>query len=229
MIPMISEKNEGLSDGSRMRGNMRKGTLTIISGFSGAGKGTVMKALLAKYSSQYALSISATSRKPREGEVNGREYFFKTKEEFEELIAQEKLIEYAKYVDNYYGTPADYVEEQRNAGKDMILEIEIQGALQVKAKYPEAMLIFLTPPSIQELKNRLIGRGTEEMPVIEARLRRAKEEAEYMDRYEYIVVNDTVEECVEQIHRLIQSQHDQVYYRRDFIAEMKKEIEEFVS
>lgn len=126
VIPMISEKNEGLSDGSRMRGNMRKGTLTIISGFSGAGKGTVMKALLAKYSSQYALSISATSRKPREGEVNGREYFFKTKEEFEELIAQEKLIEYAKYVDNYYGTPADYVEEQRNAGKDMILEIEIQ-------------------------------------------------------------------------------------------------------
>lgn len=205
---------------------MKKGTLTIISGFSGAGKGTVMKALLAKYSDQYALSISATSRKPREGEMDGREYFFKTKEEFEELIAQGKLIEYAKYVDNYYGTPAEYVEEQRQAGKDMILEIEIQGALQVKEKYPEAMLIFLTPPSIPELKKRLIGRGTEEMSVIDARLKRAKEEARFMEQYDYIVVNDTVEECVERIHRLIQSQHDQVYYSQDLIEEMKKELEE---
>lgn len=214
--------------GSRMRGKMKKGTLTIISGFSGAGKGTVMKALLEKYSSQYALSISATSRKPREGEVNGREYFFKTKEEFEDLIKQGKLIEYAKYVDNYYGTPAEYVEEQRLAGKDMILEIEIQGALQVKKKYPEAMLIFLTPPSIPELKKRLIGRGTEEMSVIEARLKRAKEEAHFMEQYEYIVVNDTVDECVERINRLIQSQHDQVHYCRDLIEEMKKELKEIV-
>lgn len=214
--------------GSRMRGKMKKGTLTIISGFSGAGKGTVMKALLEKYSSQYALSISATSRKPREGEVNGREYFFKTKEEFEDLIKQGKLIEYAKYVDNYYGTPAEYVEEQRLAGKDMILEIEIQGALQVKKKYPEAMLIFLTPPSIPELKKRLIGRGTEEMSVIEARLKRAKEEAHFMEQYEYIVVNDTVDECVERINRLIQSQHDQVHYCRDLIEEMKKELREIV-
>ncbi len=205
---------------------MKKGTLTIISGFSGAGKGTVMKALLAKYSDQYALSISATSRKPREGEMDGREYFFKTKEEFEELIAQGKLIEYAKYVDNYYGTPAEYVEEQRQAGKDMILEIEIQGALQVKEKYPEAMLIFLTPPSIPELKKRLIGRGTEEMSVIDARLKRAKEEARFMEQYDYIVVNDTVEECVERIHRLIQSQHDQVFYSLDLIEGMKKELEE---
>lgn len=205
---------------------MKKGTLTIISGFSGAGKGTVMKALLAAYADRYALSISATSRKPREGEVNGREYFFKTREEFEELIRQEKLIEYAQYVDNYYGTPADYVEEQRNAGKDMILEIEIQGALQVKKKYPEATLIFLTPPSIPELKRRLIGRGTEEMAVIEARLRRAKEEAHFMERYDYIVVNDTVEACVERVHRLIQSQHDQVYYSQDLIEEMKSELEE---
>ena len=205
---------------------MKKGTLTIISGFSGAGKGTVMKALLAKYSDQYALSISATSRKPREGELDGREYFFKTKEEFEELIAQGKLIEYAKYVDNYYGTPAEYVEEQRQAGKDMILEIEIQGALQVKEKYPEAMLIFLTPPSIPELKKRLIGRGTEEMSVIDARLKRAKEEARFMEQYDYIVVNDTVEECVERIHRLIQSQHDQVFYSLDLIEGMKKELEE---
>ena len=207
---------------------MKKGTLTILSGFSGAGKGTVMKAMLAKYEDRYALSVSATSRKPRAGEVDGREYFFKTKEEFEELIAGEKLIEYAKYVDNYYGTPAEYVEQQRNAGKDVLLEIEVQGALQVKEKYPEALLIFLTPPSAEELKKRLIGRGTEEMDVIEQRLSRAKEEAVYMDRYEYIVVNDTVDACVERIHRLIQSQHDLVYYRQDLIAGMREELDRLV-
>lgn len=207
---------------------MKKGTLTILSGFSGAGKGTVMKAMLAKYEDRYALSVSATSRKPRAGEVDGREYFFKTKEEFEELIAGEKLIEYAKYVDNYYGTPAEYVEQQRNAGKDVLLEIEVQGALQVKEKYPEALLIFLTPPSVEELKKRLIGRGTEEMDVIEQRLSRAKEEAVYMDRYEYIVVNDTVDACVERIHRLIQSQHDLAYYRQDLIAGMREELERLV-
>ncbi len=207
---------------------MKKGTLTILSGFSGAGKGTVMKAMLAKYEDRYALSVSATSRKPRAGEVDGREYFFKTKEEFEELIAGEKLIEYAKYVDNYYGTPAEYVEQQRNAGKDVLLEIEVQGALQVKEKYPEALLIFLTPPSVEELKKRLIGRGTEEMDVIEQRLSRAKEEAVYMDRYEYIVVNDTVDACVERIHRLIQSQHDLAYYRQDLIAGMREELNRLV-
>ncbi len=207
---------------------MKKGTLTILSGFSGAGKGTVMKAMLAKYEDRYALSVSATSRKPRAGEVDGREYFFKTKEEFEELIAGEKLIEYAKYVDNYYGTPAEYVEQQRNAGKDVLLEIEVQGALQVKEKYPEALLIFLTPPSVEELKKRLIGRGTEEMDVIEQRLSRAKEEAVYMDRYEYIVVNDTVDACVERIHRLIQSQHDLAYYRQDLIAGMREELDRLV-
>ena len=207
---------------------MKKGTLTILSGFSGAGKGTVMKAMLAKYEDRYALSVSATSRKPRAGEVDGREYFFKTKEEFEELIAGEKLIEYAKYVDNYYGTPAEYVEQQRNAGKDVLLEIEVQGALQVKEKYPEALLIFLTPPSAEELKKRLIGRGTEEMDVIEQRLSRAKEEAVYMDRYEYIVVNDTVDACVERIHRLIQSQHDLAYYRQDLIVGMREELDRLV-
>ena len=207
---------------------MKKGTLTILSGFSGAGKGTVMKAMLAKYEDRYALSVSATSRKPRAGEVDGREYFFKTKEEFEELIAGEKLIEYAKYVDNYYGTPAEYVEQQRNAGKDVLLEIEVQGALQVKEKYPEALLIFLTPPSAEELKKRLIGRGTEEMDVIEQRLSRAREEAVYMDRYEYIVVNDTVDACVERIHRLIQSQHDLAYYRQDLIAGMREELDRLV-
>jgi len=139
----------------------KKGILIVVSGFSGAGKGTLMKRMLEKYEDQYALSISATTRKPREGEVDGREYFFKTKEEFEKMIAKAELIEYAKYVENYYGTPKAYVEEQLNAGKDVILEIEIQGALKVKQAFPDTLLLFVVPPSAEELKKRLVGRGTE--------------------------------------------------------------------
>ena len=125
---------------------MDKGVLVVISGFSGAGKGTLMKQLVSRYD-QYALSISATTRQPREGEVDGREYFFRTKEEFEEMIAQDALVEYAQYVEHYYGTPKKYVEENLEAGKDVLLEIEIQGALKIREKYPEAILIFVTPPS----------------------------------------------------------------------------------
>ncbi|MDY3714527.1 MAG: guanylate kinase, partial [Blautia sp.] len=133
-----------------------RGMLAVVSGFSGAGKGTLMKRLLEKYDC-YALSVSATTRAPRDGEEHGREYFFHTKEEFEELILQDALIEYAKYVDNYYGTPKSYVEKQLEAGKDVILEIEIQGALKVKEKLPDTLLLFVTPPSAEELKRRLEG------------------------------------------------------------------------
>ena len=174
---------------------MNKGILVVVSGFSGAGKGTIMKELMKQYDN-YALSISATSRAPREGEVEGREYFFKTKEEFEQLISEGKFIEYAQYVNNYYGTPSDYVFSQMEQGKDVILEIEIQGALQVKEKYPNTLLVFVTPPTAEELKRRLVGRGTEDMATIEARLHRANEEAEYMNHYDYIVVNDNLEVCV---------------------------------
>ena len=153
-----------------------KGILIVVSGFSGSGKGTIMKELLKQYDN-YALSISATTRNPRPGEEDGREYFFKTVEDFEKMIAKEELIEYARYVDNYYGTPRAYVEEQLEAGKDVILEIEIQGALKVKEKFPDTLLLFVTPPSAEELKSRLVGRGTETMDVIEFRMKRAKEEA----------------------------------------------------
>ena len=135
-----------------------KGILIVVSGFSGSGKGTIMKELLKQYDN-YALSISATTRNPRPGEEDGREYFFKTVEDFEKMIAKEELIEYARYVDNYYGTPRAYVEEQLEAGKDVILEIEIQGALKVKEKFPDTLLLFVTPPSAEELKSRLVGRG----------------------------------------------------------------------
>ena len=167
----------------------KEGILIVVSGFSGAGKGTIMKALLERYDN-YALSISATTRNPRPGEEEGKAYFFKTTEEFEKMIAQDDLIEYAMYVGNYYGTPKAYVEEQLCAGKDVILEIEIQGALKVKEKFPNTLLLFVTPPSAEELRKRLEGRGTETQEVIDGRMKRAIEEAEYMDQYDYLVVND---------------------------------------
>ena len=184
---------------------MSKGVLTVVSGFSGAGKGTVMKRLIQKYD-DYALSISVTTRKPREGERDGIEYFFKTKEEVETMIENDEFLEYARYVDNYYGTPRFYVEEMLAKGKNVILEIEIQGAMQIKAKNPEAVLVFVTPPSFEELRNRLVGRGTETADVIESRLRRASEEAEGMPSYDYILVNDQVEDCVDRLHQIILSE-----------------------
>ena len=201
----------------------QQGILAVVSGFSGAGKGTLMKALLEKYDN-YALSISATTRKPREGEVHGREYFFMSVDEFEALIANDQLIEHAKYVSNYYGTPRSYVEEKMEEGKDVILEIEIQGALKVKEKFPETLLIFVVPPSAEELKKRLIGRGTETMEVIEQRMNRATEEAEAMDAYDYILVNDDLNKAVESLHNLIQSQHMQARCNAELIKTMKEEL-----
>ncbi len=200
-----------------------RGILIVVSGFSGAGKGTVMKEIMGRYGN-YALSISATTRKPRPGEEEGREYFFKTVEEFEKMIAKDQLIEYARYVDNYYGTPRAYVEEQLEAGKDVILEIEIQGALKVKEKFPETLLLFVTPPTAKELRSRLKGRGTETEDVIDFRMNRAKEEAEGMNRYDYLIVNDVLEECVEQVHRIIQGEHRRSYRNKAFIERMKEEL-----
>lgn len=200
-----------------------KGILIVVSGFSGAGKGTLMKKIMEKYDN-YALSISATTRAPREGEVNGREYFFKTVDEFEKMIAQEELIEYAKYVSNYYGTPKAYILEQLEAGKDVILEIEIQGALKVREKFPDTLLLFVTPPSAKELEHRLTMRGTETPEVIASRMARACEEAEFMDHYDYLVINDDLEECVEELHELIQREHQKVTRNISFIDQMKREL-----
>ncbi len=201
----------------------RKGILTVVSGFSGAGKGTIMKELVRQYD-DYALSVSATTREPRPGEAEGREYFFRKVEEFEKMIAKEELIEYAKYVDNYYGTPRAYVEEQLEAGKDVILEIEIQGALKVKEKFPETLLLFVTPPSAEELKRRLVKRGTETMEVIASRMERAREEAEGMEQYDYLIVNDVLQDCVEEVHQIIQGEHRKSFRNIDFIEKMRKEL-----
>ena len=156
---------------------MEKGILVVVSGFSGAGKGTIMKKITEKYDN-YALSISATTRSPREGEAEGKSYFFVSKARFEEMIDRDELVEYAKYVDNYYGTPRKFVEDCLNQGKDVILEIEIQGALKIKKKFPESLLIFMTPPSAEELRKRLIGRNTEDEATINKRLSRAIVESE---------------------------------------------------
>jgi guanylate kinase len=203
----------------------RKGIIIVVSGFSGSGKGTIMKELTKKYE-QYALSISATTRSPREGEENGREYFFISTEEFEKLIDENGLIEHAKYVNNYYGTPRKYVEDKLSQGIDVILEIEIQGALQIKEQYKDAVLLFVMPPSASELKNRLVGRGTESAEVIEKRLKRAKEEAVGIEKYDYIVVNDDLHECVEKVHEIISSAHNAPSRNIEFINDMRKQLNE---
>lgn len=204
----------------------QNGILAVVSGFSGAGKGTLMRELLTKHSEQYALSISATTRKPRTGEKHGREYFFLSKEEFEQMIEADDLIEHACYVGNYYGTPKSYVMEQMRAGRDVILEIEIQGALKVKEKFPDTLLLFVTPPDAEVLEQRLRGRGTESDEVIRDRLKRAVEEAEYMGQYDYILVNDDLAVCTEEMHQLIQAQHKKTGQNLEFIEEMKKELRE---
>ena len=203
-----------------------QGILVVVSGFSGAGKGTLMKALLEKYHN-YALSISATTRSPREGEQDGREYFFVTRDKFESMIEERELIEYAQYVNNYYGTPRQYVFQQMADGKDVILEIEIQGALKIKERFPEALLLFVMPPSADELKHRLTSRGTETADVITARLHRAAEEAAGINSYDYILVNDQIDTCVEEMHQLIQAQHNKVSNKLDFNEQMIEELKEF--
>ena len=201
----------------------KKGILIILSGFSGVGKGTVVRRLLSDYDN-YALSISATTRKPREGEEDGVSYFFKSKEEFEQMIKEDSFIEHARYVENYYGTPKAYVQEQLDAGKDVILEIEIQGALKVKERFPDTLLLFVTPPSAKELRRRLVGRGTETMEVIESRLARAVEESEYMDQYDYLVINDDLDVGVSEMHKIIQGEHQRSFRNESFIQSMKQDL-----
>ena len=205
----------------------QRGILIVFSGFSGSGKGTVMKELMNRYEEYYALSISATTRQPRDGEADGREYFFKTRKEFEKMIEKNELIEYALYVENYYGTPKSYVEEQLEAGKDVILEIEIQGALKIKELFPDTLLMFVTPPDAATLKERLIGRGTEPIDVVNARLSRAFEESLGVEAYDYLIVNDALDVCVEEVHSIIRNEHQKVSRNQEFINRIKEELKGF--
>lgn len=210
-----------------MEHTKRKGILIVVSGFSGAGKGTIMKRLLEEYPGQYALSVSATTRKPRPGEVHGREYFFVSVEEFEEMIAGNALVEHAKYISNYYGTPRAYVEEQMAFGKDVILEIEIQGALKIKEKFPDALLLFISPPSAKELKRRLTERGTEDAATIASRLSRAVEESKGIEAYDYFVINDNLEACISQVHGIIENEHSRMNRNQEKIDQMRQELSGF--
>ena len=198
----------------------REGILVVISGFAGTGKGSIVKGLMEQYD-QYALSVSMTTRNPRPGEQDGISYFFVSKERFEEEIENQGLIEYACYCDNYYGTPKKYVEQQLAEGKDVILEIEIQGALQVRKIFPTALLLFVMPPSAEELKRRLVGRGTETPEVVEKRMQRAAKEAEGIEEYDYIVVNDVLEDCVKSTHGIIEAAHQKPMRNEAFIQSIR--------
>lgn len=205
----------------------KKGILVVFSGFAGSGKGTIMNELMRKYPEKYALSISATTRKPRPNEVDGREYFFKTTEEFEQLISDGKMLEFANYVGNYYGTPKDYVDQKLHEGYDVILEIETQGALKVKKQFPETLLLFVTPPDADTLFNRLSGRGTEDEATILKRMNQATIEVDVMPQYDYWIVNDTIEKSVECVHSIIQMQHYSMNNNQNGIKNLKQQLQKF--
>lgn len=184
-----------------------RGLLIVLSGPSGVGKGTVRKHLVNHYHNDFYFSISMTTRQKREGEIDGVDYFFKTREEFEAYIKQGKLLEYAEYVGNYYGTPLDYVEEHLANGRDVFLEIEVQGAMKVKQTMPEGIFIFLSPPDLQELQKRIEMRGTDTSDVIQKRLDKAVEELKLVRYYDYVVRNDRVDHAAQRIRSIIQAEH----------------------
>lgn len=187
-----------------------KGLLIVISGPSGVGKGTVRSALFEMEGHDLVYSISMTTRKPRKGEVHGREYYFVSEEEFKKYIEEGKMLEYAEFVGNYYGTPLNSVQDLLDQGKEVVLEIDVQGATQVREKMKDAVFIFIAPPSYDELLQRLVNRGTESREVIDARIEKAKREIDLAYMYDYIVVNDTVENAADKIVAIIRAEHAKV-------------------
>ena len=211
-----------------MADEKRPGKLVIISGFSGVGKGTVVKELLKNYG-HYVLSVSMTTRSPREGEEHGVNYYFVTNEEFEKMIKENGFLEHAGYADHYYGTPREYVMKNLAEGKDVILEIEVQGAMQIKEAYPDAVLIFITTPSASVMAKRLIGRKTETEEQIDNRFKRAVEEAEHIKRYDYIVINDGLDDCVSEVNRIVESGEGGVRYDPKFKNRFLQDLLEIIA
>ena len=207
----------------------RTGMITVLSGFSGAGKGTIMKHLLQDYPGRYHLSISATTRAKRLGEEEGREYFFKTREEFDAMIEAGEFLEYATFNGNSYGTPRSYVQKLVDEGKDVILEIEVQGALQVKKCFPDSLLLFVMPPSAEVLQERLVGRGTESEDVIRQRLAISAGESHLMPQYDYLIINDVLEDAVREVHNIIQSEHLATKRNMDTILDMQTQVKLFAN
>ena len=202
------------------------GILTVMSGFSGAGKGTIVKSLLSHY--EYFLSVSCTTRAPREGEVDGREYFFVSREEFEKMIRMGEMIEWAEYAGNYYGTPKKAVEDWLAEGKDVILEIEVQGGMQVKALFPDAVLLFVIPPSADELLSRLRQRGTENETQIGLRFEQTVRETRYIKDYDFVVLNDEVEKAAAAIHGIIESQRMRPVFQQNTIKELSLDLSRLI-
>ena len=184
-----------------------RGLLIVLSGPSGVGKGTVRAAVFDREDHNYVYSVSATTRRSRPGEVHGVDYHFVTRDEFKELIDNDALLEYAEYVGNFYGTPIAKIEEELAKGHDVFLEIEVQGAMKVRERMPEGVFIFLAPPNLGELENRITNRGTDSQEVIYERMQKAREEIELMKHYDYVVINDEVENAVDRINAIICSEH----------------------
>ncbi|SFE49216.1 guanylate kinase [Peptostreptococcus sp. D1] len=202
----------------------KKGLLIVISGPSGAGKGTICKKLVEKHEN-VNLSVSATTRKPREGEIEGVSYYYKSKSEFENMIDNDEFLEFAKIYENYYGTPKKTIFDEINKGNDVILEIEMQGAMQIKKSYSEAVFVFILPPSLSELKSRIVGRGTETSAQIEMRFNSAYNEIKLVGEYDYFVFNNVVEKSVEDIEKIIMSEKMKVIRYKDEIIDLfEKEI-----
>lgn len=204
----------------------KRGLLIVLSGPSGVGKGTVRAAIFSKGEQKFVYSISATTRLPRTGETDGVDYFFKTREEFEQMIQNKQLLEYAEYVGNYYGTPLEYVENTLAKGKDVFLEIDVQGAIQVRDLMPDGVFIFLTPPDLNELESRIVNRGTDSDEVIAKRMKTSREELELMKYYDYSVVNDTVDNAVQKIEAIIQTEHLRIVRNLDTIEELEEILDE---
>lgn len=198
----------------------KRGLLIVLSGPSGVGKGTVRKELFTQPDTNYEYSVSMTTRNPREGEVDGTDYFFKSREEFEQLIKEGGLLEHAEYVGNYYGTPLDYVNATLDAGRDVFLEIEVVGAAQVREQVPDGLFIFLAPPSLTALEDRLIGRGTESADIIKSRVMKAREELEMMNLYDYVVENDEVQNACDRINAIVTAEH----CRRERVEKIYKQM-----
>ena len=202
-----------------------RGLLIVFSGPSGVGKGTV-RAKIFENENNFDYSVSMTTRAQRPGEIDGKDYYFRTREEFEEMIRKGEMLEYAEYVGNYYGTPLTYVNQTLDEGKDVFLEIEVQGALQVKEKVPDGVFVFLTPPDLGELRGRLVGRGTDSAEVINNRMMKAKEEIRLMSEYDYAVVNDKVELAAERVIKIIEAEHYRVDRVMERYAHMIEKLDE---
>lgn len=202
-----------------------EGILMAVSGFSGAGKGTIMKRLLEKHPS-YVLSVSATTRKPRQGEQDGVHYFFKTEAEFQQMIEEDAFLEHAGYTGHRYGTPKAFVEENLKQGKDVILEIDVQGALKVKENHPELLLIFVTAPSIEEIHSRLEARGSESEEVIKERIAQIEREIRMIPYYDYLIVNKDVEESADALHKIVEARKYSVKHNKEFIEKLTEELQE---